>query len=102
MNAPHHPNVEKLPDGADWRLVREEEARRFNEVYERTQAQWHKLARNEREANQQMADRFASAGNVLPTEVTKPDRTTAYVLLGCALALAACVCIAVSVLYFWR
>jgi len=99
MNAPHHPNVEKLLDGTDWRLIREEEAQHVNAAYERAHRAW--VARNEGEANSQM-QRFTPPFVRHEEVQAKPDRTTARVLIGYLLITAVCVAMAVAALNYFR
>lgn len=97
MNAPHHPNVERVLEGTDWRLLRQEEAQSFNAAYERAHRQW--LARNVGDANTQ-ARGFEPLYNEpqLEPELLTPAR----VLIGCGVFLAVCVAVAVAALQFWR
>lgn len=110
MNAPHHPNVErvlgkeKLPelmsyDDHDWKTARDAMAQRQNEAYERMKRQWWQ-PRNEGEANIQLDNGFRPIYNhpVPEPELLTPGR----VLIGCGVFLAVCVAIAVAVLNFYR
>lgn len=92
----HHPNVERLlageklpelvPLDEHWKLAREAQAKRQQDAWERSQAQWFKSVPplfNEPEPE---------------PEILTPGR----VLVGCGVFLAVCVAVAMAALNYWR
>ena len=107
MNAPHHPNVEKILAATDWDLeplywqeYRNVEHKRVQDAYERTQAAWNKQARNEVEANMQMQafkPPYQRYDDIKPAGLSVRQ-----VLIGCGVSLAVITGIAMAVLNFYR